>query len=534
MKRVLICIIAAAFFSAAIFAQNIELPGVTTIVTGETEKADKDALPGFSNALKVTSGSGGIDPELPPVENSEKEIVVPLVQQKPEKTFSVEGLIGGGYPLFFIGDVSLFRSDGDSPYKISFTHDQAFAYVNHSITDNFSDRTTKLELEKSYKKNNLSLSAGGRFKSSSDGLQGLIKSNNQLISFINRDSFSAEASIAYEFSNGFITGLSADGLFYNRYAEQACNGLPKISYAELSPELFVKWQGHGFEAGLTADYSFSTELSDDLIFKDGHRAEFKAMLQWQNDFVRLYGMASAVIGNSIKEKQVIVPFTAGLEASVPLSFSERRFLIFAEGGIKSYKSGINELEDKYKFTQINWNPAETSDWYGKIGFTLPISNSFTGTAFAEYRKTAYDNGILQPKYNDEVNMIYSYSDAVHELLITDFKITYVFEGFSISGSWHSNWLEVPALESRQYVGLAFKYQDSKERWGAEISGNLNINNDFDIPFLNVQGFVKVNSAARIILSVNDIIKLYKAETRSYAGKFVARGGSAALLVKFNF
>ena len=535
MKRISICIITAAVFSAAIFAQDIELPEVTTIVTGETEKAGKNALPGFSNVLKVTTGSGEIEPELPETEEAEKEIVVSVAQEpKTEKNFNVEGLVGGGYPLFFIGDVSLYRATGDSPYKISFAHDQAFSYVNHSITDNFSDRTTKLEIEKSYHKNNLNWDFGGSFKSCSDGLQGVIKSNNQLISYLNRDTFSANGSIDYEFSNGFVTGLSADGVFYNRYAEQTSNILPKISYVELSPELFVKWHGHGFEAGVTADYSFSTELSDNFIFVDGHRAEFTANLQWQNDYVRLYGMASAVIGNTIKEKPVIVPFTAGVDASIPVSFADRNFLICAEGGIKSYKSGIDELEDKYKFTQINWNPSETSDWYGKLGFTLPVSFFFTGTASVEYRRTAYDNGIMKPKYAEDLSLIYPYYEVDHELLITDFQLAYAYEGFGIKGGWHSNWLDIPALENRHYVTLAFCYEDSKERWGAEISGRLNINNDFDIPVLNAQAFVKITSAARVILSVNDIIKLYKGEARTYAGKYVARGGSAALLVKFIF
>ena len=70
-----------ALFCAAcsmnlIFAQNIELPEVTTVISSETEKADAEALPDFSDVLTkpgiAASGSGNVDPVLPEVETSEK------------------------------------------------------------------------------------------------------------------------------------------------------------------------------------------------------------------------------------------------------------------------------------------------------------------------------------------------------------------------------------------------------------------------------------------------------------------------------
>ena len=52
--------------------------------------------------------------------------------------------------------------------------------------------------------------------------------------------------------------------------------------------------------------------------------------------------------------------------------------------------------------------------------------------------------------------------------------------------------------------------------------------------MNAEAFVKVTPSLSAAVSVNDIIKLYKGETRVYAGKYVERGGTAALLLKFVF
>ena len=533
-KKALAVIIFSVFFTAGIIAQNIELPEVTTVISGDTEKAGADALPDFSDVLKIPSGSGGTEPVLPGVESSGKTEVAAPAQPKSEKSVYAEGLIGGGYPMLFTGNISVFRSAGDSPFKFSFEHESTLDYSKHSVDENYSDRTTKLEIDKSYKKNNFSWNLGGAYKSCADGLQGNVTSGSDKISLFNRDTYSVDGAVAYCFSNGFELGALADAEFYNRYAEKKCDIIPVVTYTELSPSLFMRWQGYGFNTGLTAVYSFSTELSDSLIFENGHRAEFTANLQWQNDFLCLYGTASAVAGNLINENSVIVPFTVGIDSSFPVYFANRRFSIQAEGGIKTYKSSIMELEEKYKFTKINWNPSETSDWYGKLSFTVPLKTAFTGTASVEYRKTAYGNGVWEPDYDKALDLIYSFDKKAHQLLITDFLLSYHYKDFSVYGQWRSNWMDLPALENNHLVKFNLDWQDEFARWGADVSVILPINSEIDTPILSTEGFVRLTSSVRAIISVNDIIKLYKGETRPYAGKYAARGGSATMLLKFFF
>ena len=532
-KKLYTVVFAASLFTAGAFAQNIELPEVTTVISGETEKADADTLPDFSDVLKLPVGSGGVQPVLPEVEAAEETDIASGKAKPVEKSVYAEGLIGGGYPAFFTGNISVARTIGASPFKFSFEHDSALGYANHSLTDGFSDRTTKLSVEKSYKKNHVEWGASGVYKSSADGLQGNVIQNDSTIGLLNRDLYSAGADISYTFDNGIMLGAATDTDFYTRYAEIACPQIQTVAFFSVMPSACFRWQGHGFDTGFTADYDYDTEVSDNILFPKSHRAKFMLDLQWKNDVVRLYTNAAAVIGSNIMEDPVIVPFTVGVDSSFPVYFANRRVSITAEGGIDSYKPKAYELEEKFKFTNLNWNPTEVSEWYGRFNLSIPLKTSFTGTAGVEYRQTAYGNGRWQADY-DTVSSIYGFERKELQLLSTDFSLAYHQGILSVGGSWHSNWMDVPAEENIQTVKFDVNIQDEDSKWGTDINCVLPINAEMEVPVVNAEGFVRMTSSVRAILSVNDIIKLYKGETRTYAGKYEGRGGSAAVLLKFFF
>ena len=532
-KKLYTVLFAASIFAAGLFSQNIELPEVTTVISGDTEKAGEDALPDFSDVLKLPVGSGGVDPVLPEMEiNDESEIA--SGKSKPvEKSVYAEGLIGGGYPAFFTGNISVARAVGASPFKFSFEHDSALGYAKHSVTDGYSDRTTKLSVEKNFKKNHLEWGASGFYKSSADGLQGNVVYNNAQIGLLNRDLYNAAGDILYSFDNGFSIGADADTFFYNRYAEVYCPQIKTVGVFSVSPEVMFRWAGYGFETGFTTDYDYDTEFAENIVFPKSHRVQFTIDLQWQNDFIRLYGNAAAVIGENVMENSVIVPFTVGIDSSFPVYFANRRVSIAAEGGIESYKPKSYELEEKYKFTNYNWNPTEVSEWYGRFNLSIPLKTSFTGTAKVEYRQTAYDNCRWNPVYDDTA-AIYGFVAEEFQGLSTDFNLAYHQGIFTVSGGWISNWLDVPADDYRHSVKFDIDIQNEDSKWGVDVNCLLPINDDMEAPILNTEGYVRVTPSVRAIVSVNDIIKLYKGETRTYAGKYEGRGGSAALLLKFFF
>ncbi len=526
----------ALFAAAGLWAQNaqsIELPEVTTVISGESEKAGQDTLPDFSDVLKLPDGSGGVEPVLPEVETFENTDIAFGKTKPVEKSVYAEGLIGGGYPAFFTGNISVARTTGSSPFKFSFEHESALGYAQHTITEGFSDRTTKLSVEKNYKKNHLEWGASGFYQSCSDGLQSQLFYKDAEIGLLNRDLYNAAGNISYSFDNGFILGAAANTDFYNRYTEIVCPLVQTVAYFNVNPSLMIRWQGHGFETGFTADYDYDTEFTENILFPKSHRAKFMLDLQWKNDFIRLYTNAAAVVGQNIMENPVIVPFTVGIDSSFPVYFANRRVSIVAEGGIDSYKPKAYELENKYKFTNLNWNPTEVSEWFGRFNLSLPLKTSFTGSAGVEYRQTAYENGRWQPVYNDFAT-IYGFEIKELKILATDFSLAYHQGILSLSGSWHSNWLDLPADENIQTVKFDVNIQDEESKWGADVNCLLPINDEMEAPVVNAEGFVRITSSVRAILSVNDIIKLYKGETRAYAGKYAARGGSAAMLLKFFF
>ena len=130
--------------------------------------------------------------------------------------------------------------------------------------------------------------------------------------------------------------------------------------------------------------------------------------------------------------------------------------------------------------------------------------------------------------------MYFISQKDHRLLITDFALAYTYEIFSISGGWRSNWMDVPALESKQSVRMSLNLQDEQVRWGANVGFLMMINSEIETPVVNAEGFIRITPSVRAIISVNDIIKLYKGEARTFAGNYAARGGSATMLLKFFF
>ena len=165
---------------------------------------------------------------------------------------------------------------------------------------------------------------------------------------------------------------------------------------------------------------------------------------------------------------------------------------------------------------------------------LPVKDVFSASTSVEYRQTAYDNGIFEPDYKADVPALYSFYEREHKLLSSEIVLSYHHDNFKLSGGWQSNWLDLSALENKQTISLEFDYQDSDARWGVNASGKIGINEEIDVPVISAGGFIRILPSVKLSLSVNDIIKLVKSETRVYAGKYAARGGSATVLLKFFF
>ena len=73
------------------------------------------------------------------------------------------------------------------------------------------------------------------------------------------------------------------------------------------------------------------------------------------------------------------------------------------------------------------------------------------------------------------------------------------------------------------------------RWGAEVAIKFAIISLYEsVPIVDFDAFISVSKSVRVMLNIEDIVKLVSVRTRQYAGEYVARGGTASLLVKYIF
>ncbi len=525
-----ICIGLLLLAASSLFAQNIELPDVTTVITGDTVTVAADALPDFEDVLVVSEGSGDLVPQLPDVESPNSSEINNKNKGQSEKSIFAEGQIGGGYPILFKGDFSVFRLSGLSPFKLSFGHDSSMSYVNHAVTDGFNDRSTNLNIEKSFQYNQFKWGFEGDYSSLSNGLQSQIEG----ITNLNQDNYSGSAFFEYDLTKGFLIGLNAGLNFYNRYGDVASGYFPTAFILSGSPELFFKWKGYGFEIGIDGNYSFENDLSKVAYLQALHRGLFGTSFSWSNDVLSIYGDVHGLVGNQLNNNSMLAPFTIGIDSSFPVYFSNRQVSISVKGGLDSFMQSASDLERSYKFSLLNISPSETSDWFGAVELGIPLKESFTGNLSIEYRKTAFGNGYIQPLYSAITTGLYEYEMKELQQLNTNVSLTYHYKIFSISGGWKSYWLDVPALEDSYKIYLDVNFQSQDSKWGCDLNGSLALGSTDYNPIINLEAFVRLTSAVRAVVSIEDIVKLIKAEPRYYAGKFISRGGTATLMLKFFF
>ena len=206
------------------------------------------------------------------------------------------------------------------------------------------------------------------------------------------------------------------------------------------------------------------------------------------------------------------------------------------GGLASERKTTAQLEREYKFSGLQELTTETSDWFGEATLLVPLKTSFTGTVAAGFYRTAFENGVWTPDYSKSANLVsglYTYSQKARDELFTDFAFTWKYKLFAATAKYHANWLMNPVLENKHTINVNFALQSQKGMWGANLD-TAYILDSSDKPVISFEGYIQASSAVRIVLSVNDMLKLLGAEERPYAGQYVSNSGNASLLVKFLF
>lgn len=542
----------------------IVLPDVSTEIQGGAPKAGKSAVPDFSSVIPERQ-TEDLVPRLPDAVRSDSSVVQASGFSASEnKTVYAEGLAGIGFPGFFTGNFSVYSQNGPSPFRISFGHETSNGYSGNSLSSGFFDKNTLVSAEKTFSFSKGKLVFSGLYNSLNDGLQ----NRSENISDVTREIMKAGGEFSLSLPKGFSFGADFKGSRYRRFGTIVgkVNGLSasesgeipsfakSVDIFDLQPEISFDFKHKNFFAEFKAFYnlyldaadsfssaslsqsSSSSSLSSESL-KASNRGDFSLSAGFENDFLKAFGKAGIVAGTNLNGNPLLVPFEVSADFKIPVDFSLRPLKISVSGGLDSFQPKIDCLEIKNTFSAFSVLPSETSDWFGKLDFSLPVKDSFAFNVQGEFRKTAFSNGTWTADYGDEgkfVSGLYTYSKKDMTQMNTKFNVSYRTDFGIFGGNWESFWLDKAANVSGQFVSLNYSFQSENAFFTLDALLGFSPADDDKTPLFGFEAAFRVSPAVRLALSGSDIVKLVSGKARTYAGQYIQRSGNIALLAKFVF
>ncbi len=560
MKKTLLSMAAILFVTFAYAESNvqkaetdeeIELPDLTTIISGGALTAGKDSVPDYKNILPEPKNGGLELPQMEKVQKPKENEAGFISASGEERSVYAEGKIGGGFPFSFLGDFSIYRTTGNSPFSIMFRHESLEGAGDNKACNGYFDRITEVSVIKEYNTARAGNRVSGKYLMHNDGLQGKSDSFTDEV----MHSLSGDYQGSWNLANGMYLNYGIAGEYFGRYgnafkdsAEPSFSWEKDARILDLAPSAGFGWNNQAVRLGFDVLYGSTLNLkssgtlleaSDSSSAESSHRVQVKAGSDWQLNNCLLYANASAVFGTETGDLPVIVPFTIGLKLVFPAQEAFRGAVITAEGGCTSRQLKIRQIEETYRYAVCPSIPTETTDWYGKLDFSVPVteivSMDFSGT----FEKTAFDKGIWAPDYKDETWLTSGYyvvSQQNRKNLNTSAGIIFDYGQLKLAATWKSFWMDVPVLEETQTAGAKIMYQTKDGKWSGTASVLQAAGKDSDfVTRVDCEGAVKAGQSIRLALEAKDIIKLVSNKTRTFAhSKYEGRSGSICALAKFQF
>lgn len=566
MKKKIFYITAAVLFLQAslLTAQdnssvedNIQLPTVTTVVTGDSLTAEDNAVPDFEIILPAYNTEASLILDVPePSSVNEKEVSEENNADAQTKSVFAEGIVGAGYKGFYKGDFSIYKTGTDNPYKINFATENKDGNHMFNAANGFFERSAKLSaLSTINAGNNFTNEALLNYSSSTEGFQSLIPDfydNNK--SFIY-----GFDSLSWAFSKKWFLNFTADASYYERFA-----GLTGISSGLFLPQekkadvyrfspLFSIGYGNadenGFrfcmntsftESAFSSDASWSSveiPYSRNLVTKFKVGADFG----YKNNFLNVTADGFYLLNNNHFMNDILrqhMPsFNVAAELKLLSSLSTRIMNVALKGGLKSELPEFSELESKYKYALLNCIPGETSDWYVDFNVCVPVGNVFTVDANASWFMTAFGNGLWEPDYSDASKGFFGYRQNDRMEINSALKLSYVYKTISIGLGWNAYWNYVPVLEAPQNICLNIDIQSEKGKWGAGLCVKEALGGKISqIPVIDFSAFMMAGKSARITFKLEDAVIFFTPDgSRNYAGtNYITNQDRFSVLLKFFF
>ena len=526
--------------------KNIELPEITTVVSGESIDVEKNAVLDFSTFIELPLESDSFLPVLPELETEDDKNYSAEKKTQAEKNIYVDSTIAFAWPLSFSDDFNIFKSSGKNPFSIKFHQQNINAFGNKTSIDGFFEDDTFLTGQKKINTKNFDFEFNGEYRNGKYGLQ------NQSESFYNlsSQSFITSDYITWNLPLGFSLDFNFDGEIYSRFSglrDSSASTLldleKKLSVLDLAPEFMAKWNSKKgfveFYSGYDFETLFGASSSENNIL---HRGEFylDGGIKYTNDEtyeVVLMALAGAAVGNFLGDNSVVPEFELSVASNVLLK-NNRYMTINVSGGLQTYHDKVKEFEQTYKFTTGTQVFTESSDWFVSLESLFPIYKWFNIQFNCDFKTSAFGNGLWQPLYNSSpaLSGLYMFNQQERTELSNQLVFGFVKDTMKITLEGYTQWMYVTPGTEPYSISLAFDWQSFSGRWGVlfEAKENLGENVDY-IPVLNLTSFYRFNNSVRLSCNLNDTIKLFMGETRNIVGTpYKLYCGNVTMLLQFMF
>lgn len=552
---------AAALFAAGLYAEDfnpgqgggeIELDDITTVISGDTLTAEKDSVPDYKKILP-DSGSGVVNlPALDAPEEADAETGERNYGIEKEKSVYAQGEIGGGLPFSFIGNFSVYRTTGKSPFEIQFRHENAEGFGGESSADGYFSRRTEIEAKKDFILSSARYSLSGSYKSSDEGFQLLSPSFTDYV----WNDMAAAGHAGWDLPAGWYIGANAAASYYNRYgtkfstaAETENSWENSAKYFWLEPELSAGWKNSSIDICLSSQYTALMNMKDSGTMEKApdsssaealHRGRFALKLSWTEEDLTLWAYSGIVFGTATGSRSAIFPFALGTQFSMPVSFSPSPLTVKAEGGLSSSLKNAAGIEQDNLYSVLSSLPCEQTDWNAELSVIIPIRDMFSLNVGGQFRKTAFGNGVWQSDYSDGATLLSSGYYAVQQIdrteLNTKAEFTVDFALVKLAGLYKACWLDVPGTDDKHEISARALFEPDGAAWNAGASLAQHFGDDADTTPVITAGFSATASRSiRLAVEAQDIIKLAQRKTRDFAhSQYKQNSGHITALVRFEF
>lgn len=526
--------------------EKIELPEVTTVISGDALTAGKDAIPDYAPILpNVTDGAIEL-PALGRVESGAS--ASPVSASSTQKNVYAQGKVGAGYPFMFVGDFGIYRATGNTPFSIDFSHKSIEGFGSEKAADGFFLRETTVAATQSYNTTSAKNTFTASYDTSDSGLQSL---SSDLFDIVHH-AISLEETSQFALEHGMFIGFTVGGQWYNRYGGKNTGSVldgveSSSSVVSAHPSFNFGWQKDAFKLAFDAAYKtqLNTGDSDNFAELEGsssrqssHRFEGALSSSWKSSFVALNGRAAIVAGTALGNPSVIAPFTLGIDLFIPYDENGGTVTLSMEGGLKSEQADISELEKCFRYAIAGAIPTETSDWYGKGEITIPVKKFLTVSGGVEVYKTAFENGVWAPDYDSARTGagLYGITSCERTEVNPFASATVTFRQFTFNAAYKGHLKDVCAGCDPQKVSALVQYQSESGFYSAGLSLSQAFGSGADkTPDLGANASLRAASAIALALEAHDIVKLVLNKTRDYASSaYKDESGTIAFLVKFQF